>query len=103
MRSDHMNEPVEHYRVTLEEVEAIIDEAIKQGSFEYAVLCKRKVVVVEYELRNGYTIPGRSAMIDPKGFNLDEGLRRCRLAAIQKLHSYMGFMRQEELYKAGLL
>lgn len=77
----------------------MIDEAIADERFYYAVLARNKVVVVEYELESGYTVPGRSAMIDPTGFDLEEGLRRCRDAAVKFLQAYLAFHIEQQRHE----
>lgn len=91
-----------HRRVMIGEAAAMIDEAIAAGRFDYAILCNRKAVVAEYELQSGYTIPGRSAMIDPIGFDIDEGLRRCRERAIATLQAYLAFHTEQRRYEDSL-
>lgn len=95
------NKP-DHRRVAVQEAAAMIDDAIASNRFEYAILCNRKAVVAEYELLNGYTIPGRSAMIDPVGFNIDEALRRCRDKAIENLRAYLAFYSEQRRYEDTL-
>lgn len=55
------------------------------------------------ELKNGFTVLGKSACADPKNFDIDVGMRVAREDAEDKVWELEGYLLKERLHQAALL
>lgn len=84
--------------VKQETLEQMIDNAEYQ---EFVVW--NKEMLISYKLENGFTICGRSAKVDPKGWDIEVGRDLCREDAINQLWELEGYRLQWKLYEEGSL
>lgn len=85
-------------RVTSEQIEALLNQAETQEHTFW-----EKELVVSYRLPSGFTVTGRGACIDPANFDLEVGRRVAREDAANQLWQLEGYLKQNELHKAGIL
>lgn len=88
------NEPTKNDFVTLAQITKIIDEAEKEEHVFF-----NKVVVIEYRIKNGFTIQGRGAVVNPGNFDLNVGRAVARENAINKMWQLEGYLLQQRLYE----
>jgi hypothetical protein len=60
-----------------------------------------RVVFCVMVLRNGYTVTGQAAKVDPVGFDLEVGERIARADAVEKLWPLLGFRLADKIAAAG--
>jgi hypothetical protein len=81
-------------RVTPEQITALLDEAhIEEYTFH------GKVLVADYQFpsRNGFTITGRAACVDPANFDLEIGRKIARADVEKQLWQLEGYLLQQKL------
>lgn len=82
-------------RVTPECVEAVITGET------FTTLPSGKVIICEITLLNGFTVTGKSAVVDPKQFDVIKGMEISRRRAVEEIYQLEGYMLQEEIYNKG--
>ena len=82
-------------RVTPADIDAVIVEE------EYRVFFD-KVTVCCLTLKNGFTVTGESAVVDPRNFNKELGRKIARDNARGKVWQLEGYLLQQTLYVAEL-
>jgi len=81
-------------KVTREQIDQLLDEAETQESVFWD-----KELVVSYRLKkNGFTLIGRAACVDPANFDLEIGRRVAREMAAKTLWQLEGYLLQQELF-----
>lgn len=81
-------------RVSLDDINAtIVGET-------FTTLPSGQVVICELTLRNGFTVTGKSAVVDRKNFDVFKGMEISRKRAIDEIWQLEGYLLQEELYNA---
>ena len=80
------------YRVTQEDIDALLDEAQTQEHVFWD-----KELVVSYLLKSGFTVSGRGAVVDPAAFSLEIGRRVAREDAANQLWQLEGYRKQLEM------
>lgn len=88
----------EKFTVTQEE----IDELLDSSKTEEQIFAEGKEMCVVYILPSGFTVNGRSAMLDPSHFNLQIGREYCRREASRRLWQLEAYRKQNERYKEKL-
>jgi hypothetical protein len=82
-------------RVTPEYVEAVV------VSETFTTLPSGKVVICEITLLNGFTVIGKSGVVDIKSFDMAKAMEISRRKAIDEIYQLEGYLLQEELYYKG--
>jgi len=82
-------------RVTSECIEAII------VGETFTTLPSGKVVICEITLLNGFTVIGKSGVVDITTFDIARGMEISRRKAIDEIYQLEGYLLQEELYYKG--
>lgn len=81
-------------KITAEHIENLIDTADKQETTFW-----NKEVMISYRLKkNGFTILGRGACVDPANFDIEIGRKVARHEAIKKLWELEGYLLQDKLF-----
>lgn len=80
--------------VTEERIERILNEAEKK----IIEIWDRKELIVSYRLKNGFTVTGRAACVDPKTYSYETGLKICFNDAKNQLWQVEGYLLQCKLY-----
>lgn len=62
-----------------------------------------KELVISFKLKNGFTILGRAACVDPNNFVLAVGRKYAREDAANQLWRLEGYLLQEKLFKEDLV
>ena len=78
--------------VSQEQITKMLDEAETQEAIFW-----EKELVVSYRLKNGFTILGRAACVDPANFDLCIGRDIARKQAEKKLWELEGYLLQNKL------
>lgn len=84
--------------VTQEQINAMLDEAETQEHVFWG-----KEVCVSYKLKNGFTILGRGACVDPANFDIEIGRKVAREQIENKLWQLEGYRLQCQLHEQGVL
>ena len=79
-------------KVSKERIERIVDEAETDVQMFWD-----KEVVVSYKLKNGFTLLGRGACVDPKNFDFEIGKQVAREQVINQLWQLEGYLLQCKL------
>ena len=81
--------------VTQEEVDALLDASETQEH----IFWEGKETFVSYKLPSGFTVTGRSAMLDPQYFDIEIGRIWCRRDASRQLWQLEVYRKQLEFVK----
>lgn len=92
IREHHKDNP---YFVTKEQIEAILDKAEKVEQFQHDPPIS---MTISYLLQNGFTVLGRSAVVNHKKFDVRIGRELCRLHAMNQLWQLEGYRLQWDMY-----
>jgi hypothetical protein len=84
--------------IKLEDLQKMIEEAETQEAVFWG-----KELVVSYRLKNGFTVSGRAACVDPANFNLEIGYKVAKANAIEKMWQLEGYLLQNRLHEASEL
>lgn len=82
-------------KVSPEDIQACI------VSETFTTLPSGKVIICELTLRNGFTVIGKSAVVDRKNFDVFKGMEISRKRAVDEIWQLEGYLVQEELYNKG--
>lgn len=85
-----------HEKVTKASIEAKIEK------IDYLVLPDSTVTLCNITLKNGYSVRGESACVDPRNFNLEIGKGLAYKQAIDKLWPLEGYLLAERRYVESL-
>ena len=80
--------------VTIEQIDKLLDEADTQEATFWG-----KEHIVSYKLKNGFTILGRAACVDPANFDLEVGRKLARKQVIDQLWGFEGYLLQQKLFE----
>jgi hypothetical protein len=78
--------------VTASRITAMMDESETQEAVFWG-----KELVISYRLKNGFTILGRSACVDPANFDIEIGRHYARKDAEKQLWQLEGYLLQNAL------
>lgn len=84
--------------VTQEHINKMLDEAETCETIFWG-----KELVVSYKLKNGFTLLGRAACVDPANFDIEIGRIIAREQVQNKLWELEGYLLQNKLYESGEL
>ena len=82
-------------KVTMERILSKVD------SESYTILPSGKVMVCELILKNGFSVRGEAAVVDPANFVYSIGQEISKQNAIDAMWQLEGYLLQEELYNKG--
>ena len=85
--------------ITHQHIKAMLDAA----AVEEHIFHGNKELNVSYKLSNGFTITGRSAVIDPVNFDISVGRRNARHHAEEQLWLLEGYRLQCDLHRERVL
>lgn len=91
VKDHHKDNP---YSVKREDIEELLDTSLTNETMHF-----NKVLIISWELPNGFTITGRSAVVNPEKFDYKIGLQLCREEAIKQLYTLLGFLVQDTMHK----
>lgn len=81
--------------VTLEQIETLLNEAETEKHVFFG-----KATIIMYKLKNGFTVYGYSACVDPANFDEKIGDHYAREDAKKKLWQLEGYLLQNKLNEA---
>ena len=84
-------------KVTPDSIKAKIEK------IDYLVLPDSTVTLCNITLRNGYSVRGESACVDPRNFNVEIGKGLAYRQAFDKLWPLEGYLLAERRWEASLL
>jgi len=76
-------------KVCIGDIVSMIDSAETQEHTFWG-----KEHIISYRLKNGFTVTGRSACVDPANFDIDIGRDLCRKDAISQMWLLEGYLLQ---------
>ena len=82
-----------HNRVTMDHLLSLI---VKE---DYHVFPGTTLTVCVLTLKNGFTVTGEAACVDPANFNEEIGQKYSREAAIEKMWPLEGYLLQQRMYE----
>lgn len=85
-------------KVSQEQIDELLNNAETQEHIFWD-----KELAVSYKLKNGFTISGRGACVDPANFNIDIGRQVAREDAENQLWKLEGYLLQQKLFEKGRL
>lgn len=75
-------------------------EAVIVGE-TFTTLPSGKVIICEITLLNGFTVTGKSGVVDPKKFDIVKGMEISRRRALDEIWQLEGYLLQEDIYIKG--
>lgn len=82
------------FTVTQEEIDQLLDSS----RTEQHIFAGGKEMSIVYILPSGFTVNGRSAMLDPRFFDLEVGQMYCRRDASRQLWQLEAYRKQYQKY-----
>jgi hypothetical protein len=70
---------------------------------DYVVLNDKRTTVCQLTLRNGFTVIGVSACVDPKNFNKELGRSIAKDNAVEKVWELEGYLLRQRLFEKGIV
>lgn len=92
------NKPEKKNTVTIEQIQKMLDESEK-----HEVVLWGKELITSFKLKNGFTLLGKGACVDPANFDIEIGRKICREQAENELWKLEGYRLQCKLYESGEL
>ena len=80
------------FSVKLVDLEEMLDSAEKEEQVFH-----RKAMVVCYLLRSGFTVIGKSSVVNPEKFKIEFGRKLCREDALKQMWLLEGYLVQQRL------
>jgi hypothetical protein len=97
IKEHHKDNP---YFTTEEHIASLLDNAVeKVEQYQHDPPIS---MTISYRLQNGFTVLGRSAVVNHKKFDVGIGRKMCRLHAMNQLWQLEGYRLQCDMYKEQL-
>lgn len=89
----------EHHSDNVYSVKKLDLENILQNSITEEVIFHKKEMIISFKLPCGFTIAGRSAVVNPEKFDVNIGRLLCYEDAIEQLWKLEGYRMQWKMYQ----
>jgi len=97
IKEHHKDNP---YFTTEEHISSLLDNAVeKVEQFQHDPPIS---MTISYRLQNGFTVLGRSAVVNHKMFDVGIGRKMCKVHAMNQLWQLEGYRLQCDMYKEQL-